>query len=194
MSDHRFAPPLRRNPPRQRGNDQCRWFACNEDRSRRYDDVFPFCQGHALMIWAIVQHDMDLEAERAELKARVVTPQNLAEHGWVYYLRIGDHIKIGYAASLTKRMAAYPPNTTFLAAHPGTRQDEKNLHAMLTLHRAAGREWYDQAPEVLATVEQAKARADRYRGDAFAGRTATRSTSMPGPQLRRRSGPQGWRV
>lgn len=72
--------------------------------------------------------------------------------GWIYYVRIGDWIKIGYAADLKQRLRAYPPDAELLASHPGTLADEAALHKRFKPHLAAGREWYPCAPEILEHV------------------------------------------
>lgn len=62
--------------------------------------------------------------------------------GWVYFLRIGDRIKIGHTTNLRSRLAAYPPDTTVLAVCPGSREDEAALHQLFQSYREGGREWY----------------------------------------------------
>lgn len=74
------------------------------------------------------------------------------------YLRIGDHIKIGYASRLDSRLRSYPPTADLLAAHRGTENDEKVTHSLLYVYRVAGREWYSQAPEVLEYIQKIKNR------------------------------------
>src|SRR5690554_2780796 len=44
--------------------------------------------------------------------------------GWVYYIRVGDTIKIGFSQDVSQRMRTYPPNAELLAAHPGTLETE----------------------------------------------------------------------
>lgn len=74
------------------------------------------------------------------------------EPGWVYYIRMGDTIKIGYATDVAKRMRAYPPNAELLAAHPGTELLEKQMHQKFKPHLVRGREWFAPADEVMAHV------------------------------------------
>ena len=72
--------------------------------------------------------------------------------GWVYYIRMGDHIKIGYSIDVAQRMRAYPPNAELLAAHPGTELLEKQIHQKFREHLARGREWFHPADEVMAHI------------------------------------------
>ena len=74
------------------------------------------------------------------------------EPGWVYYIRMGDTIKIGYATDVAKRMRAYPPNAELLAAHPGTELLERQIHKQFGEHLARGREWFKPADELLAHI------------------------------------------
>lgn len=62
--------------------------------------------------------------------------------GWIYYLRIGDRIKIGHTVNLRNRLGSYPPDAVLLCAHPGTRSDEAALHQLFQSYCEAGREWY----------------------------------------------------
>lgn len=72
--------------------------------------------------------------------------------GWVYYIRMGDVIKIGYATDVTKRMRAYPPSAELLAAHPGTPQVERDMHKRFSADLARGREWFQESPELTAHI------------------------------------------
>lgn len=164
---------------------------CPKDRVERYGPFYPLCMEHSLIAWVKVQEDHERSVKLASRPP--VQAVSLSEEGWVYYLRIGDHIKIGYAKDIVRRMVAYPPNTEFLAAVPGTRRDERNLHTRLKEHRAMGREWYVLRADVLAEVEKAQRSPERLPWDPFSRHTP--AVEVPsGVKLRRRSGPQGWRV
>lgn len=70
------------------------------------------------------------------------------EAGWVYYLLVGDRIKIGYTQDVKQRLRAYPPNSPLLAVHPGTRETEQAMHERFAQYRQAGREWFRDAAEL----------------------------------------------
>lgn len=147
----------------------CTWPDCHEYRARElhpdYADA-PLCIGHIYAVW---QRARDL-AERKQVTnpaiviglqrgaKRVTLEQPVARSGWIYYLRIGDAIKVGYASHLGRRLRQYPPNSEFLMAHRGTRSDELALHGLFGHFRTAGREWYTDAPEILEHIEKMKAR------------------------------------
>lgn len=72
--------------------------------------------------------ERDARLAKAKTVARVNRSET-AELGYVYYIRINQHIKIGYAKDVTKRMRLYPPGSELLAVEPGTMRDEKDRHA-----------------------------------------------------------------
>lgn len=74
--------------------------------------------------------------------------------GWVYYIRVGDTIKIGYAKDVSKRMRAYPPNAELLAAHPGTLRLEKQVQHKFAEYLDRGREWFTPAPAIMEHIAQ----------------------------------------
>lgn len=69
--------------------------------------------------------------------------------GWVYYIRMGDAIKIGYATDVAKRMRAYPPTAELLAAHPGTTQTERDMHKRFRADLSQGREWFNPSDNLM---------------------------------------------
>jgi hypothetical protein len=73
--------------------------------------------------------------------------------GWVYYIRMGDTIKIGYSVDVAQRMRSYPPNAELLAAHPGTELVERQIHKRFREHLVQGREWFAPADEIMAHIE-----------------------------------------
>lgn len=93
-----------------------------------------------------------------------------SQPGFVYYLRIGEYIKIGYAADVTARMRDYPPNAELLAVHPGTPDMEKAMHRQFNAFLQQGREWFSPGPSLLEHIAAVVARfpnheklAHRYR-------------------------------
>lgn len=116
-------------------------------------DGHPVCTDHILLITnertvrgvpegeikkALVRNDERNKRARLEQSLR----RGTSEPGWVYYARIGELIKIGFTLDLPRRIASYPPNTVLLAAHPGTRELEGQMHKRFAELRARGREWF----------------------------------------------------
>lgn len=143
------------------GSRPCIFLECMNESSDRY--YLPLCQGHILAVWAAVEGDMreagisvegalQIEAEeyqRQEDEKEERRKQKLAEiDGWVYYIKIGDHIKIGHTKDLYQRFARYPPNAEILAYHEGSRADERWMHHKFAAYLATGREWFNDVTEI----------------------------------------------
>ncbi len=87
--------------------------------------------------------------------------------GYVYFLRIGATIKIGYSADpfnrVTDLRTAIAGKVDSFLAVPGTRHDERHFHDQLASYRIE-REWFRAHP----AVTRAMARAAVYGvGEAF---------------------------
>jgi hypothetical protein len=145
----------------------CTWPGCGAKRTSRDARLIdvPLCDEHFHETWRLAQDIADQDnireptatIERFGEPTRRV-PRATSKTGWIYYLRVGDHIKIGYAGRLEQRLRQYPPTAVLLAAHRGTRTDEQVIHSLLTVHRAAGREWYPASAPVLAFIREAIAK------------------------------------
>lgn len=149
----------------------CSWPQCENDASREYS--INFCFMHVLKLWAEVEAQRTGETSQAELRdeeyrlrmdngmraartlseklgARPVEPR--PDSGRVYYLQVGELVKIGYTANLSRRLKQYPPDAALLAVEPGTIKVERHRHDLLAASRAAAREWYRMTPEVEAQI------------------------------------------
>lgn len=115
----------------------------------------PLCERH---VQAIAAASREWKRLSRKTPARgAVSFQGTPCGGWIYYLRLGDRIKIGHTVNLRQRMAAYPPDAVLLAVEPGFRQDEQALHALFQSYRAAGREWYGAKHQpILDRVAEAR--------------------------------------
>jgi hypothetical protein len=71
----------------------------------------------------------------------------------VYYLRIGNHIKIGYSANLSDRMRSYPPDAEVLATESGSKALEKARHQQFDHQLRLGREWFAPSLDLLTHIE-----------------------------------------
>ncbi len=129
----------------------------------------PFCREHALWVWSVIDEEILKAGKHAELRAarQAEREQELAAHsaarqaefadlpplptipGYVYYIRVGPHIKIGYASNLEKRLASYPPDADLLAVEHGSMKDEMQLHRTFKPFLASGREWYSPRPVLM---------------------------------------------
>lgn len=127
----------------------CIWQLCSKDASDRYQ--VPLCQEHTLLIWAMVEQDRcesGLDYDPDELLTQSARPRPAVEVGWIYYLQVGDYLKIGFTRNLHQRISQYPPNAELLATHHGTLDDEQRLHGRFRAYLDSGREWYADADEI----------------------------------------------
>jgi len=97
--------------------------------------------------------------------------KNARTEGYVYFVRTGDLIKIGYSTQPYQRLRAYPPNAEVLGVFPGTKKLEADLHGRFRFALRKGREWFRVADEILEYVNEMvahygppdKALTDRYQ-------------------------------
>lgn len=77
------------------------------------------------------------------------------DHGYVYFLRSGERVKIGYSHTPFTRVGelaiGMPHRPDTVVAVKGTRLDEIRLHRRLSAYRCAG-EWFVAAELVLRVV------------------------------------------
>lgn len=145
----------------------CLWPECGLPQAQGHiggHRAVPLCTAHMFEVWRICRDEANrmnnrdktvVAVHEGELK-KIERPVSTV--GWVYYLRIGEHIKVGYAGRLLQRLRSYPPNAEFIYAHRGTKADEKVAHSMLYLHKAAGREWFTPHADVFEWIDKQKAR------------------------------------
>ena len=139
----------------------------------------PYCQMHAFEIWRVLdetmtngekgmiraRHDDKVAKARAAEEIRKLRPKtkpapDTPRHqrpGYVYYLLVGDLIKIGWASVLSDRMKQYPPNSVLLASHPGTLNTERQMHHRHLHLLGKGREWFKIDQELLDHVDSVRA-------------------------------------
>lgn len=123
----------------------CCWPGCDRRASPRLP--VPLCDPHI----GVVTHQAALAAGQVQ---PISTPKiDRDKPGRIYYVAVGDYIKIGWSTRMAGRLSMYPPDSVLLASHEGTLRDEAALHDRLKRWRAAGNEWYHPTPEVLAVVD-----------------------------------------
>lgn len=168
-NSHRWTPPHTdpakpTNVPRERPpwGERCMWEDCDD-----YEDFWykvRLCTVHAHVVRdGIAAHDQNVaerdeawaaeRGQRLQVAAEKIDAGIRLEHnditpGWIYYLLIGDTIKIGYTTHVNTRMRAYPPNAQLLAVEPGTKRLERDRHIHFDAHLSRGREWFRDAPEI----------------------------------------------
>lgn len=137
------------------------------------DAPFPICQSHAL---AVYQHMDDHEQERndrllANLRDEFAArrPIYSAAHeamqrayeaqSQVYYVRIHDHIKIGYSVNIKSRLQCLRVTPDcLLATEPGGQQLENVRHRQFADLRYGRWEDFEPADILLDHIQAVKAR------------------------------------
>lgn len=158
---------------------------CKTQTAKRLsnDVEFPICPNHAAAVWQAIEmdderyrddyitdsieamvarrdairaeRDASLAAFEAEWKADLKADQ---VEGDIYFIRLGDLVKVGWSSNLHKRLKQYGASAELLAHYPAYRSDETHLHRQLKPSRAKGREWYHDDSTIRLYVLQAVAK------------------------------------
>lgn len=96
--------------------------------------------------------------EQDRLEREEIKRERMTQPGTIYYLLVGGLIKIGFTSDLGQRMRQYPPNSTLLAKHPGTRETERQMHHRFLHSLAEGREWFAPNDALSHHMEEVNAR------------------------------------
>lgn len=101
--------------------------------------------------------DQEAKRQRDEVKAR--RKAAYAEQSQVYYVRIGEHIKIGYSTNMQARLSQLRLNhSAVLATEPGGRELEKQRHHEFRGYRInTAREDFAPGAGLMAHIEAVRA-------------------------------------
>lgn len=143
------------------------------------DAPFPICRHHAVKLY-IEMRGIHAGALRREIDMlpplnpiATLTPSNLerdsakhkaklAERSVVYYVRIGDAIKIGFTSDLTARMSQIRVDrANVLAAEPGGRELEAKRHEQFSEIRIGQREDFKPTLALIRHIEAVR----EFHGD-----------------------------
>lgn len=144
--------------------DQCRWIGC---RASRVDEI-ALCTDHYYEVGISFIEKRSIfggkwreenEGRReAELRASLTQAQlreqsrreALAAQSVVYYVRIGDRVKIGYTVNLRQRLSALRADiNAVLATEPGGRAEEAQRHSQFAAERFGRREDFNPSRRLL---------------------------------------------
>lgn len=117
------------------------------------DVPFPICERHAARLYRHIAASVRGLASDPLLMAhgeleRIKDEQAKDERRWaaekpvVYYVQVGEFIKIGVTTRLRQRLQAYPPNKRLLATEPGNYALESKRHEQFEHLLAHGHEWF----------------------------------------------------
>lgn len=109
---------------------------------------FPVCAHHAIKIYISVK---DFRESVTPTNGRRRPPSSAA--CIVYYLRVGDLIKIGRTTNLPQRMVQYPPTAVVLATEDGDVQLETRRLRQFNHHLQHGKEWFTPGADLLAHID-----------------------------------------
>ncbi len=132
--------------------DDSTWSACLALSCRDVADQaapLALCAKHLRLAFAYVleleRPDLADNADRLPYWAPTATPT-----GWVYFIRVGDLVKIGYSRSLQQRFYARQPSDV-LHLEPGTMTDERRCHIAFAHLRVEG-ELFRPDPDLLTFI------------------------------------------
>lgn len=160
--------PIRRNYDRLPNVDRCpianvHGEPCGQPAIE--DLVFAICETHAIRVFRYMSQLLDNLSDDPLFMAKVFLEdiektrarerrEMAARDEVVYYVQIGDHIKIGYTSRLKQRMNAYPATRKLLATEPGSYQDELARHQQFRHLLAAGNEWFHPGLDLIAHINE----------------------------------------
>ena len=127
------------------------------------DAPFPICAKHAARVveYARDRAEAAPVADRMSALLSALRQDDRAALGGatppkhcdvVYYVRVGEHVKIGTTTNLPARLKSYGPSE-FLACEPGGLTVERRRHRQFAADLAAGREWFRPSPPLMAWIE-----------------------------------------
>jgi hypothetical protein len=116
--------------------------------AKRADDVV-VSRGWASAYGALAQH-----TNRSKLTAQIRQSNSV-----VYYVQVGDLIKIGTTTNLVARVNAYPPGSVLLATEPGDVDLERQRHQQFADCLAARNEWFTPTKRLMEFIAGLKASA-----------------------------------
>lgn len=146
----------------------CRWPGCQVEPT---STAIPLCERHYAYIGQkfmgdhadVVIDDLMLrttsperieERRRRNAEHKAKRAAALEEQSQVYYVRIGDHIKIGYSINLVQRLSSLRVDRDcVLATEPGGRQREAERHKQFAPERVGRKENFNPSRRLLDHIE-----------------------------------------
>lgn len=130
---------------------RCSWPEC-ERLLPVLEPGMHLCWSHMrLSAEVYLKHIGRLDEMEQEAKSRLEKSE-----GWVYYVRVGELIKVGHSKVVSDRLKAYPPDAELLAVEPGSRALEGERHSRFGAFLRHGREWFEDNAEVRSWIAQVR--------------------------------------
>lgn len=124
-----------------------------------------------------------LRERRGVLGRRAEIGEASSAQSHVYFVRVGERIKIGVSRNAIARVQEIAGHLPYGISHvlivPGDRQDEQRLHERFRHHRTRG-EWFKACAAIQLTITRCAAAGKVVHEDAAAGTSGDRveSSSM----------------
>lgn len=121
----------------------------------------PLCADHARLVFAWVLAEAQAHSAITDTPDHQATPAPEGPRwadmpGHIYYVRIGNHVKIGWTSNLKHRFTSLQPDQV-LATQPGTLRDERELHHRFGYLLAKGREYFHPGPALVDHIASIRA-------------------------------------
>ena len=113
------------------------------------------CVEHLRIAWAAYQIIQGTDADTfRDMPRPKVSPKNHDAVGSVYFARVGNYVKIGWASDVPRRMAALKADALYATIPNQTRSDESALHRTFEKYRAKsmGREYFHPVPVLMKYI------------------------------------------
>lgn len=131
----------------------CTWQFCGVKVPHRfYRERIYLCRDHTLLVWAIVNEQMN-SSNPPTPTPKEEEPEAVVA-GDVYYIRTAGRIKIGHSVNAARRLASYPPDMEVLYIRAGDRKLENAEHRRFKPYLTDGREWFEDREEVRDMINQ----------------------------------------
>lgn len=126
---------------------------CFEHGLLAFDAMSRFSKDPGVIEALATLHEIKGQREKAKKDAAKVA--HLAStDGHIYFVQVGDLIKVGWTRILGVRLKQYGASAVLLAHYPARRDAEKYLHRNLKPALARGREWYHNEPIVQRYIAE----------------------------------------
>jgi hypothetical protein len=144
---------------------ECCHPTCTAKPSETLD--LPLCDRHALQVYRAVRGVLDNAHPFSTAMALEPVQPKQTKHamGEVYFVSFAGRIKIGFSTNLRTRLKSIPHDAV-LATIPGTRATEGALHRRFAHLRTTTGEWFEAGDDLLAYIDETKARARRLKAKA----------------------------
>jgi hypothetical protein len=131
---------------------------------------FDICGHHARRLWEYMNEFMSSVTDDPVFRAKLFLDrvkdeedqrarENATRDYQVYYLQIGNHIKIGYSGNLKQRLKSYPVTRRLLAVEPGHGHVEFQRHRQFAHLLDAGNEWFRPGPDLIDHINRLRREA-----------------------------------